>query len=137
MKIFIFLLVALALFGLLLLIYKKLFSHAENVKRVLKEDPKAQKIYDMKKNHELEEDKSLTLEEKIKLSWQFLTNITEKIINSFSKSDQEKVHEAGAKLNEYGMKYQHNVEQELKQKSGKIKSIATQKDKEQTKGITR
>ena len=68
------------------------------------------------------------------MSWQFLTNITEQVINKFSKQDKEQVNEAGGKLVENGMSYQHDVKQEIKQNVSKMKTVAKNKAKEARQG---
>lgn len=129
MKFIIFFLLVAASIAILLLAYKKLFNSRKDVERVLKEDPKAQENYYHTKHKDEEEEKSLTMEERVQLSWEFLVNITDKVLNSFSKGDQEKVREAGIKMNKNGMTYQHDVNQEIKQNVSKVKSIALQKTK--------
>lgn len=74
---------------------------------IVPKDPASQAAYD-KKKHKEDEEKTLTLQEKIELSWQFLTNIAEQVINRFSPEDKRTVQEAGDKLSKNGMKYEHN-----------------------------
>lgn len=88
----------------------------------------SQESYEAKK-YPKDEEISLSLEEKIELSWQFLTNITEQILNKFSKGDRSMIHEAGHKMNKHGMSYQHDVKQEAKFTINVVKS----RTKEQTK----
>lgn len=76
-------------------------------------DPMSQETYNAKK-HPKDEEVSLTLEERVELSWQFLTNITEQILNKFTQDDRTQVHQAGEKMNRHGMSYQHDVKQEAK-----------------------
>ena len=53
-------------------------------------DPEAQQLYATQK-HKTDEEKTLTLQEKIELSWQFVVNIKNQVLEKFSKTDQEKV----------------------------------------------
>ncbi len=76
-------------------------------------DPMSQEVYNAQK-HPKDEEVSLTLEERVELSWQFLTNITEQILNKFTQDDRTRVHQAGEKMNRHGMRYQHDVKQEAK-----------------------
>lgn len=87
------------------------------------------------KKYSKDEEVSLTLEEKINLSWQFLTNITEQILNKFSKQDKYIVHDAGKKMNKHGMTYQHDIHQEAKITVNVIRSRVKQQG--QDKGHAR
>lgn len=89
----------------------------------------SQESYEAKK-HPKDEEISLTLEEKIELSWQFLTNITEQILNKFSKEDRSVVHDAGEKMNRHGMSYQHDVKQEAKVTIDVVKSRTKEQKKD-------
>ena len=51
----------------------------------------------------------LSAKEKLELSWKFLYDITEVILNQFSKQDQEMVQNHGSTLFNAGMRYEHNV----------------------------
>lgn len=94
----------------------------------------SQEAYAAKK-YPKDEEVSLTLEERINLSWQFLTNITEQILNKFSKQDQDIIYKAGQKMNKHGMTYQHNITQEAKITINVIRSRT--KQQEQDKGRAR
>lgn len=89
----------------------------------------SQEEYQAKK-YPKDEEISLTLEEKIELSWQFLTNITEQILNKFSKEDRNVVHDAGEKMNRHGMSYQHDVKQEAKVTIDVVKSRTKEQSKD-------
>ena len=92
-------------------VFKKFAPH--KLKYVRTEDPAAQAEYEEKNaQKEQEEDLGISLEERIELSWEFLTKITERVVNYFSKSDQEQILDAGRKMVKHGAKYQHNVYQE-------------------------
>lgn len=93
------------------------------VERNLKVDPEAQDQYDQVKHAEEEEEKKLTLEERIEMSWQFLTNITEMVMNRFSASDKQQVHEAGLAMQKNGMEYLHDVDMEIKRSISHSKSV--------------
>lgn len=87
------------------------------------------------KKYPKDEEVSLTLEERIELSWQFLTNVTEQILNKFSKEDRNVVHDAGEKMNRHGMSYQHDVKQEAKVTIDVVKSRT--KEQKKDKGRSR
>ncbi|WP_375359774.1 DUF2660 domain-containing protein [Candidatus Tisiphia endosymbiont of Nemotelus uliginosus] len=59
--------------------------------------------------------KKLTLKEKVELSWRFLYEITESIVNKFSKEDVEVVNQLGHILLNNGMKYEYVVDLGIKQ----------------------
>lgn len=61
--------------------------------------------------------KKLTLKEKVELSWGFLYEITESIINKFSKEDIEVVNKLGHVLLNNGMRYEHVVDLGIKQQA--------------------
>ena len=114
--------------GIAYLIIKR--KKKTGVKKVVVVDPVAQELYTNQK-HKQNEEKKLTLEEKIELSWQFLVNIKNQVLQKFSKSDQEKVARAGTILIENGMKYQHDVEQEAQISQEHLKAKSVNKPKEQ------
>lgn len=98
-------------------------------------DPEAQQLYATQK-HKTDEEKTLTMQEKIELSWQFVVNprkIKNQVLEKFSKTDQEKVVRAGTILLENGMKYQHDVELEVRiSQESKAKSVTKSKEQEQS-----
>lgn len=101
--------------------------------RIKVDDPVSQDLYDKEKNTDVdEEEKSLSVEERIELSWQFLIGITEQVLNYFSDSDKKVVYDAGKKLAKNGMQYHHDVDQEVKiiRKVIKSKSRSENKKKE-------
>jgi hypothetical protein len=59
--------------------------------------------------------KKLTLKEKVELSWRFLYEVTELIVNKFSKEDVELVNQLGHTLLNNGMRYEHVVDLGIKQ----------------------
>ncbi len=94
-------------------------------------DQHSQELYDQAR-HKEDEDKSLTLQEKIELSWAFLTNITEQVMNRFSAQDQKKVEDAGQTLTKNGAKYQHNVNREADIVKAVIKTRVKEQNKDQS-----
>lgn len=134
MNSFIFILTIVLIAGAVFFIYKKMFGRRD-VERVLKEDPAAQKQYQHSKNQEEKKEKALTMQEKVELSWKFLTDVTQQVVSKFSAKDKDKVKEAGEKLAEYGMSYEHNIAQEVKLSQHKAKSLA--KTKTKSKGMSR
>ena len=94
-------------------------------------DQHSQELYDQAR-HKKDEDKSLTLQEKIELSWAFLTNITEQVMNRFSAQDQKKVEDVGQTLTKNGAKYQHNVNREADIVKAVIKTRVKEQNKDQS-----
>lgn len=70
-----------------------------------------------------EDKKTLTLQERIELSWKFLYEITEIVINRFSRDDINYVNELGDILLNKGMRYEHVVDLGIKQSVSKAKTI--------------
>lgn len=110
------------------IILKKLRSGEPKIVRTHVVDPASQELYD-KKRHKEDDDKKLTLQEKIELSWAFLVNITEQVMNQFSQEDQQKVENAGHTLAMHGAKYQHNVDGEAKV----VRHVVRAREQEQNK----
>ena len=117
----------------LVLMYIKLKKEKEpKLKKVVVVDPEAQQLYATQK-HKTDEEKTLTMQEKIELSWQFVVNIKNQVLEKFSKTDQEKVVRAGTILLENGMKYQHDVELEVRiSQESKAKFVTKSKEQEQS-----
>lgn len=116
------------------IIIVKRIKNSHKIEHDVIKDPKAQADYDNQKHHE-EENKVLSMEDKIELSWEFLIRITEKIMKSFSKSDVKIVHNAGKSFNNHGMKYEHDVNHEIRviNAQERRKSVS----KKQTKSASR
>lgn len=74
--------------------------------------------------------KKLTLQERIELSWKFLYDITEVILNKFSKDDIILVNKCGRALLDNGAKYEHIVDLAIPQAKSHTQSI----EQEQGKG---
>jgi hypothetical protein len=94
-------------------------------KQITPIDPSAQNAYEKANVPMEEEEVNLTLQERIELSWQFLTNVTEQIMNRFSTKDQQQIYKAGQQLAKNGAKYQHDVHQEVNftQKAKKARAL--------------
>ena len=122
-------LMVLAGFSLLYLLIKR-GKQQPKVKKIIVVDPEAQKTYNIQKN--TDEEKTLTMQERIELSWQFLVNIKNQVMQKFSETDLEKVQRAGTILSEHGMKYQHNAELEIivNREMSKTKVVTKQKEQE-------
>ena len=85
------------------------------------------------------ETKKLTIQERLELSWKFLYEITEKIINNFSNEDKEKVNIIGLSLLNNGMRYEHVVDLGIKltPDKGKFADLEQEKLEEHDTGIAR
>jgi len=127
------------LFGVLgiaaLFVFKKMHSY-HKPKHTPPHDSTLQSVYE-KKDERKDEKLSLTLEEKVELSWQFLTDISEKIVQSFSSPDQKQVQHSGSLLAKNGAKYNHNVDQELSIGEKLVKTKVIEKDLNKNKGHSR
>jgi hypothetical protein len=91
---------------LILFLYKFLFR--KNNSNRISENNNIDYVPIFKLNKD--EFKNLTLSEKIELSWKFLYEITEKVLNSFSKEDIDELQQVGSTLLIHGVKYEHVVE---------------------------
>lgn len=114
---------------LIFLIFRKLRSggHDSKLHYTTKSEPNAQNLYDEKYKNP----NPLTKDEKIELSWQFLYDITDIVLNKFSKEDKDLIHEMGHKLVKNGGGYEHVVEYGLKREAKKSRLVEEQdKDKE-------
>ncbi|WP_341790476.1 DUF2660 domain-containing protein [Rickettsia endosymbiont of Polydrusus tereticollis] len=81
-------------------------------------------------NNRKQQDKKLTMQERIELSWKFLYDITDIIINKFSKEDVQEVNKYGHVLLENGGRYEHIVDLAIKQ----VKSQTQNVEQSQSKG---
>ncbi len=68
-------------------------------------------------------EKKLTLKERVELSWKFLYEITELIVNKFSKEDVELIDRLGRILLNNGMRYEHVVNLGIKQTLSKAINV--------------
>lgn len=118
--------IALALSWFLL----KIFLSYKDTHRIYQQkgDLESQAQYILSKQ---ESSVSMTLQEKLDLSWQFLYDITNAIVSKFSELDKKSILEIGKVLFKHGMKYQHVVDYGIRQtdlntktkKNTKAKSI--------------
>lgn len=90
------------------LYFRQRFLQSRNVEYKVANDPTAQSAYYAEKHKN--DNKKLSLKEKIELSWKFLYDLSEIIIKKFSPSDKESVTEIGKTLINNGMKYEHIIE---------------------------
>ncbi len=81
-----------------------------------------------------EQDK-LTFQEKVDKSWEFLTRITQAIIDRFSIEEQLEVEDAGKKMAQNGTLYHHNVENEVKRDHSFQEALANKKLNNESKSI--
>ena len=65
-------------------------------------------------------DKNLTLKERLELSWKFLYEITEIIVNKFSREDSDLVVRIGHTLINNGIRYEHIIDLGIKQDLAKV-----------------
>lgn len=113
------------------ILIKRMRAGGKKTVRLTPEDLRAQELYNQNR-HKEDEDKNLTLQEKIELSWAFLTNITEQVMNRFSNQDQQRVEDAGHILSKNGAKYQHNVNREATIVQEVIKTRVKDQNKDQS-----
>jgi hypothetical protein len=85
------------------------------------------------------DNKKLTVQERLELSWKFLYEITEIIINKFSKEDIETVNKIGSSLLDSGMRYEHVVDLGIKftQSKATFAEIEREKSEENDLGAVR
>ena len=103
-----------------------------NEKYIQKGDPTAQTAYNKIK---FPTGPSISMKELLELSWKFLYDITETVLNKFSIRDQQETMKQGRVMVETGMKYQHVVDSNPKVvESYTKKNLETKKD---TSGIQR
>lgn len=81
-------------------------------------------------NNKNQDNKKLTLQERIELSWKFLYDITETILNKFTKDDITLVNKCGRVLLENGARYEHIVDLAIPRAKSHTQSV----EQEQTKG---
>lgn len=92
-------------------------------------NPEAQALYAKKKN---KEEKKLTMQEKLELSWKFLYEITDIILNKFSNDDRTKVNQIGKDLTKTGMKYNHVVDLGIRATASRAQTVEHEKDQSKT-----
>ncbi|QCS24020.1 DUF2660 domain-containing protein [Rickettsia parkeri] len=118
----------LALLLIIFLMYKKIAAHKKNI--LPAEGGNINDSPNVALNSQKPENKKLTLQERIELSWKFLYNITEVILNKFSKEDVIQVNKCGQVLFENGVRYEHVVDLAIPQ----VKSHTQTVEQEQSKG---
>ena len=97
-----------------------------NAQYLQKDDPNAQAAYNKIK---FPSGPSFSAKELLELSWKFLYDITETVLNKFSVRDQQETMRNGRVLVEQGMKYQHVVDSNPKVvESYTKKSLEAKKD---------
>ena len=82
------------------------------------------------RGHKAENKEMLSFQERVELSWAFLTNISERVLEHFSYQDQQTVQRVGEILTQNGAQYQHNINNESKLTLAFIKGL--EKNKEQS-----
>lgn len=113
---------------LIFLMYKKIAARKKNI--LPAEGGNIDDSPNVALNSQKPENKNLTLQERIELSWKFLYNITEVILNKFSKEDVIQVNKCGQVLFENGVRYEHVVDLAIPQ----VKSHTQAVEQEQSKG---
>jgi hypothetical protein len=120
------LLIGVVAIGAVLYFYSKSQNKGKNLKSVVVKDPQAAILY---KQNKQKEEKKLSLKERIELSWQFLYDITEIVLNKFSAADRQEVHDIGAKLSKTGMKYKHVVALGISHEASRAPSVNIEQGK--------
>lgn len=112
------------------LIYKKFSANQKNI-NLTENTLNAETVPEVLGiNNRKQQDKKLTMQERIELSWKFLYDITDIIINKFSKEDVQEVNKYGHVLLENGGRYEHIVDLAIKQ----VKSQTQTVEQSQSKG---
>lgn len=86
-------------------------------------------------NSKTQDDKKLTIQERIELSWQFLYDITEIILNKFSKEDIISVNKYGRILFENGAKYEHVVDLAVHRTKSHTQAVEQDQSKGKKRGM--
>lgn len=122
-------LIAIACLSLLIifLIYK-VTSRKKNT--IISEKNNFDDLQNFALNSKNQDNKKLTLQEKIELSWKFLYDIIEIILNKFSKEDIIIVNKCGRILFDNGGRYEHVVDLAIPP----VKSHTQSVEQEQNKG---
>gem|GEM_PF-2349844 len=110
------------------LIYKKIAARKKNIAPV--EGANFDDLPNVAINSKKPEAQKLTLQERIDLSWKFLYDITEIILNKFSKEDVIQVNKCGNILLDNGVRYEHVVDVATLQ----VKSHTQSVEQEQSRG---
>ena len=91
--------------GVVFLVRRKKVFALKGQDYVLKGDQQAQQEYDAANAPPV----VLNRDEKEELSWQFLYELTDHVLEKFSKEDQDKLKEIGQKMHDSGIQYEHVV----------------------------
>lgn len=120
--------IALGIIGTVLLIifFKKRKQNLIGSKSNNKAFDAQQAAYLAKKNQSKEE---LTIKERLELSWNFLYEIAEIVLNKFSPEDKIEIQELGKDLAKAGMKYEHIIDLGIKQKVSRVAALELNQDK--------
>ena len=94
-----------------------------NFKYTPKGDPDAQKKY---LGFKFPSMPSISAKELLELSWKFLYDITETVLNKFSVRDQQDIMKHGRVMVEHGVKYQHVVDSNPKVIESYTKKVTEQ-----------
>ncbi|MGX6959794.1 MAG: DUF2660 domain-containing protein [Rickettsia endosymbiont of Pentastiridius leporinus] len=113
---------------IILLIYKKIASNKNVTNSFEGSNSDGSETFAL--NNKNKDNKKLTLQERIELSWKFLYDITAIILNKFSKEDIILVNKCGRVLLDNGARYEHVVDLAIPQ----VKSHTQSLEQEQTKG---
>lgn len=116
---------AVVILVILYVFYKRRYKHDDkNVPYIAKTAPGAQQNYE-----EMLRDKNqLTQDEKLELSWQFLYDITDVVLNKFSEEDRGVVHELGHQIINQGGGYEHIIDYGIK-KAKKKSRLSEEQEK--------
>ncbi|NDB82436.1 MAG: DUF2660 domain-containing protein [Alphaproteobacteria bacterium] len=101
--------------------YKKLFRLKIERKNpyIAKGDMKGQEAYDQSINTQTK----FTKEQKLEISWLFLYEITEHVLEKFSEEDREAVCDLGRKMLAAGCGYDHVIEYGIKKPKKRSKLV--------------
>ncbi|ABV73201.1 hypothetical protein A1E_01280 [Rickettsia canadensis str. McKiel] len=110
------------------LMYKKIAARKKNI--LPTKGSNVDNTKNVALNSKKPKNKKLTLQERIELSWKFLYDITEIILNKFSKEDVIQVNKCGQILLENGVRYEHVVDLAIPQAKSHTQTV----EQEQSKG---
>ena len=116
---------AIAFIAIIFLLLRTSGSAVEgNVKYTPAGDPEAQGKYF---NIKFPPMPAISAKELLELSWKFLYDLTEAVLNKFSVRDQQSIMQHGRVMVEHGMKYQHVVDSNPKVIDSYRKKVTEQK----------
>ena len=119
----------------IIIIYRRTRSKSQdlNLTYIKRGDPTAQENYESS----LKPKKLLTKDERLELSWQFLYDITDVVLNKFPEEDRKQVHEIGHKMLDVGCGYEHVIEYGLKKEKEEEKTKELEKEQDLSADKTR